>query len=204
MEVFINYLDCRSDVGYYKHMNLCPTQFTTCGDRKAGQPQADWETQYSPIRWKVNRTVKSGHQMLFCKHQFYTLLLGTPIVQEEEINFRREGELEKSMLWHCQVKRHSGYLPAIGLLWMNTYTSRVEAKICKENVILPWVYFNTLLKLTCYICLSAAPSHNLVTEFWRGFMLCTFTWHGKLHQASSWTLFIIWSPMPQACPWATR
>lgn len=41
--------------------------------------------------------------MLFCKHQFYTLLLGTPIVQEEEINFRREGELEKSMLWHCQV-----------------------------------------------------------------------------------------------------
>lgn len=36
VEVFIHYLDCRSDLGLYKHMNFCHAEFTTCGDRKAG------------------------------------------------------------------------------------------------------------------------------------------------------------------------
>lgn len=112
--------------------------------------------------------------MLICKHWSCALLLYKSIGQEEGIHFRREGVLEKSTPWPCQ-QRHSGCLPTIGLLWMNTYTSRIEAKIYKENVILSWVYFNILLKLTCCICMPTAPSHNPVTEFQTGGMLCSFT-----------------------------
>lgn len=31
VEVFIHYLDCRSDLGLHKHMNFCPAVFTTHG-----------------------------------------------------------------------------------------------------------------------------------------------------------------------------
>jgi len=36
VEVFIHYLDCSSGLGLYTHMNFCPEEFTTHGDRKAG------------------------------------------------------------------------------------------------------------------------------------------------------------------------
>lgn len=36
VEVFIHFLDGRSDLGLYKHMNFCRAEFATHGDRKTG------------------------------------------------------------------------------------------------------------------------------------------------------------------------
>lgn len=41
VEAFICYSDCWGDLGLYKHMDFCPAEFTTLGDRKA---EGFWQT----------------------------------------------------------------------------------------------------------------------------------------------------------------
>lgn len=173
VEVFIHYLDCRSDLRLYKHKNFCPAEFTTQGDRKAGsfKQTGEHKTVLKDEKWTElwNQHTRCWFVSIDPVHYYFINLLA----KRKEFILEGREYLRNPHLG--LVSRHSGCLPTIELLWMNTYTSRIEAKIYKENVILSWVYFNILLKLTCCICMPTAPSHNPVTEFQRGGMLCSFT-----------------------------
>lgn len=58
---------------------------------------------------------------------------------------------------------------------MSPCMSEVEVRVYMEYWIIAQVYFNILLKLMCWICLSAALPHNLVAAFERGIRLGSLT-----------------------------